>query len=92
MDEFYNSLKQFVDGWCQNENNKRRISDNISRSNYEIFWLKNEISKLELNLSKKPSTIRQINQYEHQILELKVKLAFDPWYGAKIQEMENEND
>ena len=86
MGEFHESLKTFVDEWCKSEDNKRRVSENISRANSEISWMKNEISKLELNLSKKPSTIRQINQYEHQILELQVKLAFDPFYGAKIEE------
>lgn len=89
MDEFNESLKQFVHSWCANEDNKRRVEENIKRANYEIAWLKNEIGKLSLNLSKKPSTIRQIMQYQHQILELRVKLAFDPSYGAK---MENEND
>jgi wobble nucleotide-excising tRNase len=86
MDEFHESLKNFVSGWCADQDMKRRIEENIQRANYEIGWLQNEIGKLELQLVHKPSVIRQINQLQHQILELKVKMAFDPTYGAEIEE------
>jgi hypothetical protein len=88
--EFHEGMKAFIAGWCKGEENKRRISDNIRRTNHEIGWLRNAIKELELKMVYKPSAIKQIRQYEHQILEAQVKLAFDPWYGATIQEMEND--
>ena len=83
MDDFNTSLAKFVKSWCDAEDHKRRAELSIRQAEHEIVWLNTEIQKLELRLDRKPSTIRQINQYRHQIREIELKLAFDPSYQIK---------
>jgi hypothetical protein len=84
MDAVYKELAGFVHEWCKAESFKREAELARSRAEHEIIWIETAISKLILVLDNRPSTIKQINDLRRQKRELEVKLAFDPYYGAKI--------
>jgi len=87
--EIMKSLSEWVHGFCKNESEKRRVSENIQRAEDSLRWLENKINALEKLLVKKPSKIKEIKQLQHQMRELELKLAFDPTYGAEIKNPEN---
>lgn len=82
--DFLLGLKNFVDGWCENENRIRNANLGRRGAENSIVCLTRKISELEPRLTSRPSTIKEINTLKHQIRELEIKLAFDPYLNPEI--------
>ena len=62
--------------WYHAEQSKRYRAQVAAQYECEIEWTKRKIEELTPLLSKRPSTIRQINDLKRQIRERELMIAF----------------
>jgi predicted nucleic acid-binding Zn-ribbon protein len=74
--DFIADLTAFVQAWVAAEDKKRRYDERMRSLEAEIVWLQKRINELEPMLTKRPSTIRQINDLKHQLRQHELDIAF----------------
>ena len=69
------SLKQFVDAWCQQENTIQHNTQAVRQWEHEIRWLENELATKKLSA-------RCRSEYRHQIRHKELEIAFREFNGT----------
>lgn len=75
--DFYKDLGEWVRAFTQAEETKRRREQSLQNKQSSIRWYEQEISKLKPLVQRRPSTMRQINEYQRRIRQIELEIAFE---------------
>lgn len=75
--DFYKDLAEWVRGFTQAQEQKRRRIESLQNKESSIRWYSRELEKLIPQLQRRPSTIRQITEYKRRIRQLELEIAFE---------------